>query len=279
MNSKYNQIKMQFPLKSDEAIKLPFYVVNIGSMEKQHPCYRANGLSEYQFLFCSAGEGYLVIDNQEYLITAGMGMYFRPGVAHDYYAKKEPWTTHWIMFNGSAVDAIPSIQNLDPFSIFYVYNMDKLTLLHNKIYSTAEHNSLLNINDVSLLLYQFLLEIGSCVGNSPRDKHRSRSKQLIHVIHHIESHFSQDITLDELASIAAITPQHLCRLFKATYHMRPIEYLLSYRLNYAKQLLTSEKNLTLKEISTAVGFHDLSYFCAMFKKAEGMTPIEFKKLH
>lgn len=279
MKNYFGQIKMQFPLKNAETQKLPFYIINIGAMENQHPCYRPEGLVDYQFLYCTAGKGHLVIEGREYTITPGMGMYFRPYVVHEYYAEEEPWTTHWIMFNGSAVDLVPSIQKMGRSFCFHVYAMDKLSLLHNKVYSSAEMNGLLNINEVSLNLYQFLLEINSCIGSTPKNKQDLRTKQLFHVITYIEANFHQDITLDELADIAGITPQHLCRLFKSTYHMRPIEYLNNYRMKHAKHLLTNQKDLTLKEIAAQIGFHDLSYFCAIFKKSEGVTPVEFKKLH
>lgn len=279
MKNNFGQIKMQFPLNHSESQKLPFYILNIGAMENQHPCYRNEGLADYQFLFCTAGKGHLVMEGKEYTITPGTGMYFRPHVAHEYYAEKEPWTTHWIMFNGLAVDFIPSIHQMGDSLFFYVHSMDKLTSLHNKIYSAAELNGLLNINEASVLLYQFLLEMNSCIGTTPKNKQDLMTKRFIQVVHYIESNYNQDITLTELSEIAGITPQHFCRLFKNYYHMRPMEYLIHYRIKHAKHLLTSQKELTLKEIAAQIGFHDLSYFCAVFKKSEGMTPLEFKKMH
>lgn len=277
MKNHFGQIKIQFPIKNEETQKLPFYLCHIGAIQHQHPCYRPEGLADYQFLFCTAGRGHLVLEGIEYTISEGMGMYFRPQVAHEYYAEQEPWTTHWILFHGSAVDMVPSIQRFGNSCVFYVYAMEKLLLLHNKLYTSAESNGLLNINEVSLNLYQFLLELNTCVGETPKNRQHNGMQQLANVITYMESNFSQDITLDELASLAGITPQHLCRLFQKTYHMRPMEYLGHYRMKHAKNLLTSQKELTLKEIAAQIGFHDLSYFCAMFKKSEGMTPSEFKR--
>lgn len=277
MKNNFRQTKVQFPIKSEEIQNLPFYLCHIGSMEHQHPCIRPEGLADYQFLFCTAGKGRLVIGGTEYIISQGMGIYFKPYIAHEYYAIDEPFTTYWILFNGRAVDMIPSIQQFGSYRIFYIYAMDKLLLLHNKIYSSVEMNGLLNINEISLNLYQFLLEITNCVGETPSHRQQNGVQQLANVITYMEANFNQDITLDDLASIAGFTPQHLCRLFQKYYHMRPIEYLGYYRIKHAKNLLTSNKKLTLKEIAVQTGYHDLSYFCSMFKKSEGMTPGEFKK--
>ena len=279
MHNSFGQVKMQFPVNNADVQKLPFYIFNIGSMEYQHPCYRPVGLVDYQFLYCTSGSGHLIVEDKHYTISAGMGMYFRPNIIHEYYAEKEPWTTHWILFNGPGVDMIPSITLLGDLYIFHIYSMDKLTQLHDKVYTSAEINGLLNINEVSVYLYQFLLEISSCIGSLPNKNQNLRMKQLADVVTYIETNYSQIITLDELANIAGISPQHLCRLFKSTYHMRPVEYITQYRIKHAKHLLTSQEDLTLKEIAGEIGFNDLSYFCTMFKKIEGMTPVEFKKTH
>lgn len=277
MSNGFDQIKVQFPLTNEDMRNFPFYLCHIGAMEHQHPCHRPEGLIDYQFLFCTSGKGHLMIEGTEYTISQGMGMYFRPGIAHEYYAIEEPFTTHWILFNGKAVDMIPSIQQFGSHCVFYVHAMEKLLLLHSKLYSSVEQNGLLNRNEVSLNLYQFLLEISDCVGETSKNRQQYGVQQLTQVITYMESNFNQDIILDHLASIAGFTPQHLCRLFQKTYHMRPMEYLEHYRMKHAKYLLTSNRDLTLKEIAAQIGYHDLSYFCAMFKKSEGMTPGEFRK--
>lgn len=279
MKNTFGHIKIQYPLTNSETQKLPFYVLHVGSMEFQHPCYRPNGLTDYQFLFCTSGRGHLVVSGESYTLTAGMGVFFRPFVPHEYYAEQDPWTTHWVLFNGTAVDMVPSIQHMGQSHVFHVVAPEKLALLHNKIYASAEIGGLLNITDISLNLYEFLLESDSCIGNTPVSKHGLREKQLLDVIAYIEANYQKDISLETLAAIAGITPQHLCRLFKTTYHMRPMEYLTNYRMKHAKFLLMTQKELTLKEIASSVGFRDVSYFCYIFKKSEGITPSEFKNLN
>ena len=279
MNSTFGYIKIQYPLTNSNTQKLPFYVLHVGSMEYQHPCYRPNGLPDYQLLYCTSGRGHLVVSGKEYTLTAGMGIFFRPFVQHEYYAEQEPWTTHWVMFNGSAVDMVPSIQHMGESYIFHVVAPEKLALLQKKIYASTEIGGLLNINEVSLNLYEFLLALDSCIGSTPISKHGLREKQLFDVITYIESNFQEDISLDTLSLIVGITPQHLCRLFKSAYHMRPMEYLTHYRIKHAKFLLMTRKELTLKEIASLVGFRDVSYLCYIFKKTEGITPGEFKNMN
>lgn len=278
MKNQFDMIRIQFPLHNDMTHNLPFYVLHIGSMEFQHPCIRENGLDDFQILFCSSGKGFLSVEGKEYIIQSGMGFFLRPDIPHTYFALEEPWTTHWILFHGNGIDLIPFLYQMGNASIFYVHQPEKYLFLHQKVYSAAEKTGLLNQNELSTQLYAFLLELEGCICDSPQ-KNNAQEERLHQVITYLEQHYAQDITLVELADIAHISPQHLCREFKQYYHMRPMEYLIQYRLNQAKHLLITNPQLTLKEIIHTIGFHDISYFCSAFKKAFGMTPAEFKKSH
>ena len=101
--------------------------------------------------------------------------------------------------------------------------------------------------------------------------------QLQTVTEYIENHYGICITLEDLSSIINVTPQHLCRLFKQAYNMRPFEYVTRYRLKCAKELLLNSNDYTVKTIAEMVGYNDTSYFCDTFKEYEGCSPLEFKK--
>jgi YesN/AraC family two-component response regulator len=88
-----------------------------------------------------------------------------------------------------------------------------------------------------------------------------------------------EISLEHLASCMDITPQYLCRLFKEAFSVTPFTYLAKYRIKKAKELLLLNKSLTIREVSHAVGYNDVSYFCSLFRKYEGMAPGVFRKAH
>lgn len=98
------------------------------------------------------------------------------------------------------------------------------------------------------------------------------------VIHYIEAHYASPITLDELAGIANFSKYHLCRKFKEVTHTGIVNYILSYRIEKAKELLKQADSRFVFEIAQAVGFNDASYFNRTFKKFTGYTPNEYQKL-
>ena len=57
------------------------------------------------------------------------------------------------------------------------------------------------------------------------------------------------------------------------------EYLTMHRINKAKELLLVNSYLKVQDIARMTGFSDTSHFISMFKKATGMTPLEFRRMH
>jgi two-component system, response regulator YesN len=93
----------------------------------------------------------------------------------------------------------------------------------------------------------------------------------------IDTHFCEEVTLDEVAAIVQLSPYYFSKLFKENFGQTFIDYLTQKRIELSKSLLTSTEK-TFKEICFEVGYHDPNYFSRVFKKITGMTPSEFRKM-
>ena len=95
----------------------------------------------------------------------------------------------------------------------------------------------------------------------------------------IETHFSEDITLDDIASHAHISTSYASRLFKREYRISVMEYLTSLRIREASGLL-ADTTMRIEEIAYQVGYEDAGYFTKVFRKTQGMTPSQYRaKIH
>lgn len=94
---------------------------------------------------------------------------------------------------------------------------------------------------------------------------------------YINEHFTEKITLVELAKILAFSPNHLGYLFKLQMGITFTEYLNNIRMNYACSLLQSS-DLLVKEIAFISGFHSAAYFTQSFKQKVHLTPKEYRKV-
>ncbi|THF76529.1 AraC family transcriptional regulator [Cohnella fermenti] len=91
---------------------------------------------------------------------------------------------------------------------------------------------------------------------------------------YMESHYSESITIDQLARMAEVSPKYYVSLFKKTYGKTAIDYLTGVRVNRAKQLMLQE-DMRLKDIAYRVGYNDEYYFSRMFKKEVGISPTAY----
>lgn len=94
---------------------------------------------------------------------------------------------------------------------------------------------------------------------------------------YIAEHYSENISLQDAADAADISPSYLSHLFRQGLSVTFTDYLSSVRIDAAKELLKST-NLTVTEIAGKVGYEDLNYFIRTFKKTVGMSPGQYRQL-
>ena len=85
-----------------------------------------------------------------------------------------------------------------------------------------------------------------------------------------------ELRLGAISKDAQVSEVYLRKLFHACYGVSPNQYITNARLQYAKELM-QEPDLTLEDIALQCGFSSLSYFCRVFKEAEGISAGEFRK--
>lgn len=121
------------------------------------------------------------------------------------------------------------------------------------------------------IIYLIILEL-------LKHSHKREIKQdvrITKVLEYIASNPSVNYTSAELASIACLSTEHFIRLFRKTVNYTPIQYVNNKRMERA-QVLLAASNVSVNQIASEVGFHDVSYFVKSFKKLTGMTPTQYK---
>lgn len=271
--------KPVFTLVTENESNLPFYVKSVGGWDNQEHVYRPSGYTEYHWLHCVSGKGILMMEGKQFVISSDMSFFFYPGIPHEYYAIEEPWCTRWITFDGFAVPSVLNAIGLDRFGVYNISDVHHLDSIINNIFTAVSSKDTITGLELSSMLYTFLTVLKNNMHSSETPLKSAKNKQLQPVLSYMKDNFKSSPSLDEMASLINITPQHLCRLFKKTFNMRPFLYLTRYRIQKAKELMIESGNLTIREISESVGYNDVSYFCSIFKECEGMTPVEFKRMH
>ncbi len=101
-------------------------------------------------------------------------------------------------------------------------------------------------------------------------------KELKSVLHYINNHYFENITLARAASILNFSPNYFVRYFKKYMGVPFHAYLNRYRISIAvSELIKSDRRIS--EIAESVGFKDVKTFNRLFKQATGQSPREFRK--
>ncbi|MGH9754212.1 MAG: AraC family transcriptional regulator [Blastocatellia bacterium] len=121
-----------------------------------------------------------------------------------------------------------------------------------------------------------MLEI---VAASAREQRKAVERKvprwLVRAEEFLRAHYSESLTVAEVADAAAVHPAHLARVFRASFGCTIGEYLRQLRVEFAsRELIASD--LPLSEIAAATGFYDQSHFTRTFKRMTGLTPTEFR---
>lgn len=84
--------------------------------------------------------------------------------------------------------------------------------------------------------------------------------------------------VEELSSQLGVSKEHLVRVFRKAMGVTPGQYLTQVRLETAKLLLL-HREYTLEVVASLCGFSGANYFCRVFKKETGLTPLEWRRLN
>ena len=93
---------------------------------------------------------------------------------------------------------------------------------------------------------------------------------------HIHEHYSEKISIPELAEVAFLSERECYKAFQNHLHMPPVEYIKSYRIQRARQML-ADTQTPITEIGYACGLGNPSYFGRIFRELTGYTPLEYRR--
>lgn len=108
------------------------------------------------------------------------------------------------------------------------------------------------------------------------NKYMIKNSIVIQALEFIHIHYMEDITVNLISSNLNISSSYLSQIFKKEIGTSIIKYIITYRVEKAKELFSSSDEL-IYNIAEKVGFSDEKHFSKTFKKITGLTPMQYKK--
>ena len=268
------------PVSAKEERLLPVYVYGSESLEHQTQISRGKGFMLHsQISVCYSGEGVFTDHNNvSHKVQSGDIMYFTSATSNSYKPTSVPWKTDYIVMGGYALIELMMFLGYSKSGVIHLTENIKEKVYQNfKTIIELNNSNTENAHSIcSRLLYAVLFDIASCIEGNPNNDKANLIKPCID---YIKSNYMHDISISALAEMIKVTPTYLGIIFKKVYNITPQKFLTNIRIENSKQLLVSNKNMSLSDVAINSGFNSESYFCNTFKKYIGITPTEYRSIN
>lgn len=181
----------------------------------------------------------------------------------------------WLHFDGPLARSYYELLTAGGQNVLTLANTYPISHNMKKIISLFRESSPIREAYVSECITKMLTELLNGSPDKAESSDTSHAQVVENSLAYINEHFSEPISLEQLARASNLSLYYFTRVFSARTGFTPHQYLIATRLNSAKYLLQTP-GIPIKEIAFGCGFNSESSFCSTFRKWEHMTPGEFR---
>ena len=252
-------------------------------MEQCPPAYSFGPATRNHYLFhyVLSGTGRLMANDSrgishEYQIRSGEGFMIFPRQINTYIADtKLPWEYVWIEFDGMRAREIIETAGLSPdHPVYHAACKDLRENMKDEMLYIAEHHDAPPFHLMGHL-YLFIDYLSRSSSSQIATSGRVRDFYIKEALNYIEQNFQNDISVENIASFCGLNRTYFGRIFKETVGKSPQQFLLSYRMAKAAELLKLTE-LSISDIGNAVGYPNQLHFSRAFKNVYGVSPREWR---
>lgn len=248
------------------------------------------------FQYCLITEGTVdfVFPHQTYHVSKGNGIFINTQQAHlckgatsdpcaylcldipPSFLASDNWSRIYLKYIKPVID-----NPTPPVLLFYKQNPEHQQLLHSlqqiqellkKESQFMELDIQINIIEIWKTTFRYLAQ-----SNTPKTPDYQDNNRLKRILEYMMKHYSEKITLEDIADHLSVSRSECCRFFKKATGQSMFSYLTTLRLNSSMELLKNT-NMSISEIADAVGFCSQSYYTSCFQKENHITPKKYREL-
>ena len=236
-----------------------------------------------------SGQGYFVVGDRKFPFRRNTLIIVHPNELTTWDISGEKIVLYNILFDKTLIPSdLDSMQ--DPVHLNRIFSPEldvertspwlimsanrQLISLVRTLHAEFEGNDLNREKMLILYFHQLLLLL---IRQSERKYRRHPDWTANYVQEYIQKNYTADISPGQIAEELHLTPERLCRLYKAHFGITLKKRINQLRVEYACALLKNS-GLEIREIRTRSGFHDLSNFYRIFQSEKKMTPQQYRQM-
>lgn len=270
----------------EKAFKLDFENDRIGSLyvnccgcSQTEPLHSFGPASKPHYLihFVLSGKGVFRFHDKEYRLEAGYGFLIQPNELAFYQAdEKEPWSYLWVGFAGSRAEEYLHAMGLS--DRHPVFSCNRSEELYSLVRDMMEHNTFGVADDLRRngLLGVFLSVLADSAGVVAKAEEDKGNQYVKKAVSFIQSNYCNPIKVTDVADYVCINRSYLYTLFQNYLGMSPQQFLTTFRITKARELLDSTA-YPIESIALSCGYSDPLVFTKAFRAMKGMSPSQYRK--
>lgn len=232
-----------------------------------------------ELFYVLRGKGSFLADEETFDIKEDDLIIVNPNVMHTEMSKNEEPLEYIVLgIEGLQFTTMTNRGEMDNYSChnYYDYKHEILFYMKTLLQEMEEEDEDYELVCQDLLEVLIINMVRRTKANMIVAPTHKITKECRFVEQYINNHFTEDITLELLSEKSYMNKYYLVHAFKQYKGVSPINYLITKRIESAKELLTTT-NYSISQISDVTGFSSQSYFSQVFKKTCQMSPNEYRK--
>ena len=257
-------------------------LVYSGTLSKSQD-WRDSEHSHYflEILYIVDGKGIVEIDKTPFNMTKNDIIIYNADVKHfEHSSSDEPLEVDFIAFDKIQVkDLAPNC--ILPSTANCIYNASDYAdtlkflfdLIRNEITDKDKYYAEI-VKDVLRTLLMYIFRVINRNLNTVALHNKDNIMNI--VLPYIENNFLSNIGLSEIADECFVNKYYLSHVFTESFGMSVEQYIRSKKIEFAQKCMI-ETDMAISDIANQCGFTDPAYFDRQFKKATGVTPVQYRK--
>ncbi len=206
-----------------------------------------------------------------------------PNQINTYIADQDlPWEYTWVEFDGLRAKEIVSTAGLSPdHPVYHAGSKDLRNEMMNEMLYIARHPGSSSESPFHMIghLYLFLdYFMRSAATVRMNQSGKIRDFYIKEALSYIEQNFQNNITIEDIAAFCGLNRSYFGKIFHDTIGKSPQEFLISYRMTKAAELLKLT-SLSVADIGNAVGYPNQLHFSRAFKNVYGTSPRSWRNVN
>ena len=222
------------------------------------------------------GKGTYQVGERKYSLTKGQGFLIEPETLTFYQADREdPWSYLWVGFGGNGAAKLVQDIGLNSWQTTFQCNYGEE--LKKIVFSMLKHteSTTSNLYYLQGRLYDFFSVLTRDIVIDSYEDENKESMYVQKAITYIRNHYSEGITVLDIAEHLNVNRSYLYTIFKNSLELSPKEFLTKFRVSRAKEQL-SLTDISVENIAYSCGYRSPLVFTKAFKQEVGMTPSRYR---